>query len=759
MRGTPVFLLAGAAAVLLAGAVLPAQPRGFQVLVCATLLVALGSIGRRTARWLLPEEDPLSRAVAACAVAVAAGSVLSTWLGHLGLLRPSWFLLATAALLLLSRLLPADSPAEGTATPSPAIGDAAGPPGAPAGSPWPARLARLEVALLLAAAGALGVVAIATLRALRYARPGYFGLDDISYHLSAVATWLRHGDLRMIKFTYGDTSTAFYPILGEICSWILIAPLRDSDFFARWTQLPFALFSGLAVAALARRLGLSRRSALLAALLYLAIPRVFPELALTAGNDHTAAFFTLASLDGALALARRPRPGPAAATGLSLGLLLGTKYIGIYFAAAVVAVGLLAALARSRDRTAGESPEGGVPRPIGLAGAARLAGVLLAVAVAAGGYTYLRNAWTAGNPLFPAPVRVLGVDLFPGWDDVTMAHRRHLPEFAIDVPRFLLRRDLFGRLFPFTLLPAALLAPLVALAAVLARAARGRRRPLGPGIEALLVLALPAVFFLQFLYLMHDHRDMRYVLPAVALAALALAWLAEQLPAPAAFALRAAVALALLHRLARSLYLGPGEELAFAAALLAGAALALALAHARPQWVSPAAPAERRRWAAAGALLLALATLGSGKTIEKYQARRLERFPAALALEQAAGARGVRPVTVAYAGYNQPYPYFGSRLQNDVRCIPAAWDLDAQYYRWGGNAEFPLRGGSVGRWWRILGAYGVDFVAIQRSPGEDPERSWMVRRPDLFQRVYEDPSAEVWEIVRLRSAPPRRGRR
>ena len=72
---------------------------------------------------------------------------------------------------------------------------------------------------------------------------------------------------------------------------------------------------------------------------------------------------------------------------------------------------------------------------------------------------YLRNAVSTGNPVFPSPVRLLGRDLLPGWDHVSLAHRRTLPEAAIDVPHFLTqRRDLFGPLFPYTMLPAALLA-------------------------------------------------------------------------------------------------------------------------------------------------------------------------------------------------------------------------------------------------------------------------------------------------------------
>src|SRR6185295_8915989 len=200
----------------------------------------------------------------------------------------------------------------------------------------PARRDRIETALLLAAALAISLLLLRELKGMRYLPPGSY--DDLSYHLSAVATWIRHGDLRMVRFSMGDPSTPFYPILGEMASWVLIAPFRDSDVAARWTQLPFAFFSFLAVAAIARRLGLARREAALAAISYAGIRHVFPFLAMGAGNDHSTSFFALAALDASLAFARRPRPGAAVVTGAALGLLLATKYVGILFAPVLLAV-------------------------------------------------------------------------------------------------------------------------------------------------------------------------------------------------------------------------------------------------------------------------------------------------------------------------------------------------------------------------------------------------------------------------------------
>ena len=280
------------AAVLLAGAAWPGSPRAFQVVVLAAMLAALWEAGSRLARWLAPDLPWESHAVAAFSLAVGIAVVPATWMGQIGWLRPAPFLVWTAVAFLLALWLPHRNVGAGT-SPAPA----------PA-----SRAIRVDTALLIMAALAVVLVGVNDMWRIRWAPAGQHGFDDISYHLSAVATWIRHGDVRMIRFSMGDPSTPFYPILGEMASWVLIAPFRDSDVAARWTQLFFAVFSFLAVASIARRLGLSRRGAAFAAICYAGIYHVFPVLSVGAGKDKSTSFFTLAGLDAGLALARRSWP-------------------------------------------------------------------------------------------------------------------------------------------------------------------------------------------------------------------------------------------------------------------------------------------------------------------------------------------------------------------------------------------------------------------------------------------------------------------
>jgi hypothetical protein len=696
-------------AVLVAGALIPEPSRALQALVAIAMLGALGAAGDRLARWLCPDFGLLSRGVAAFSFAVALAVAPATWMGHFGVMRPAPFLIWTAAALLLSRLLPvpprqAIDPAGATLSET---------------DPW----TRAEWALVLAAGATVALLGLKF--AFHYCwTPVGLGPDDESYHLAAMAVWHRFGDLRMIKFAVGDTSTTFYPIGGEVWSWVLLAPFRDSDVLARWAQLPFAVASIAATAAIGRRLGLSLRSALMAALLFAAIRRSFPVLAFTAGNDHSTGFFTLAAIDAALALAAQPAAGLAVYAGAALGLLLGTKYIGLLFAPTILAVLVLAGLARRLRSAPGER------LPVrALAGLA----VLMAVAGAvAGGYTYLRNWVTAGNPIFPAPLSLFGHSLFPGWAGADLESRRHGVEFQIDVWKFLLdRRDLLGSFFPYTMLPAAFAAPLVAL---------WRRR--GEWWRDALVLLLPAAFFLEFLYLMADHRDMRYFLPGVALAAVAFAWLVEQAGPRVAAPIRVLVLLVLTFHVARKLDFGGTLEAVVALALIGLGWLAVR--HAPRLAATLTRPAPRQWLAVGAAATVVLAALPLGAAVKKYQAEKLFERPPALALERLAGPGGA---AVAYVGLNKPYTFFGSRLQNDVRIVPRNGELEDQYYEWGGTVDFPYERDDYVRWRRRLDALDAGFVVVHRSPWEDPERDWMDGRPGAFRLEYSDPATEIWRVV------------
>ena len=679
MRKTEPGLWLGilSAAVLAVDAGLSPASRTWQAMACMALLTALGLAGWRLATLLLPGEGLLTRITAAFSLAMALGTVSATVLGCLGLLTPRLFELLAGCGAVLSRLAPRPEPG---------------------GEPLrrPAILPLLSLSLSAA-------FTCSQMMAYADSPPGTLSYDDLSYHLPAVATWLHSHDLRMMKPTYGDQGTTFYPIGSELWSWILVAPFRDSDVLARWSQLPFALFSLVAVAAVARRLGLSGPTTALAVVFYGSLPRTV-ELGLTAGSDHSLAFFMIAGVDAALLLAERQDGRRAVHAGVVLGLLLATKYIAVLFAPLLVLVWLAARWGARREA-----------RSLGLAAAV---GLVLAVAVVTGGYTYIRSAVVTGNPLFPAPVELFGQRLLPGWPEASPSARR-AGESGSDLwPLLWGRTDLLGPLFRFTVLPGALAAAVLAL----------RRWRAPGGRSALAVALLPFGILVVFLYL-HDHRDIRYFLAALALAGVAIGHALEQLRP----ALRTRLAGLLSLAFAVSAVVMATRP--WTAALVALAALAIVLAAG---WLR-----DRRRagWlVAAASVLLAF---GLGALIPGYERRRLEPSPPAAFLDLAtAGGSTV----VAYSGGNLPYFFFGRRLQNRVEIVPTRGAVEDRTFDWQGSPRFPYQGGRFTAWRRNLCQLGVDFIVFEQAWKPGAELRWMAAHPDLFRPLFQQGRFGIWSL-------------
>jgi hypothetical protein len=751
--------------ILAADAGLSPGGRTWQAAVCLALGAALGFAGWRLAGLLLAGEALPARLTGAFALAVALSVVSATGLGLCGLLTPRPFelLIAVAA----TAALPGFRQSRGSASPpgplshrpptsrergrKAALLDGGEEPGGGAPLPGAGRAmgegtgvrplwgkatgfkSRLPLLLLLVPVSLLLVLTLLAIVQRRSLPPGVLSYDDTSYHLSAVAVWLHSHDLRMIKFAFGDGTTTFYPFGSELWSWALLVPFRDSDVLARWSQLPFALFTLVAIAAVARRLGLSWPTALLAVVSYWSVPRAFPELALSAGNDHALAFFMVAGVDAVLLAAQRPDRSRSIYAGIVLGLLVGTKYIGVLFVPLLAAVWFAARW--------GPPPE---EKPSRLAWAWGAGAALLA-----GGYTYLRNAAVTGNPLFPAPVTLWGWQILPGWARAAPATRR-LEEGSVDLfGLFWNHADLLGPLFRWVILLGALLGGLAALWT-------WRRSPLGRATAA--VALLPFAIVAVFAYL-HDHREIRYVFAALALAGVSLGLAVEKTPPRVRLWLAGLLSFALALA-ALAVRTTPGQ----AAAVSAVAAIVCGLC---ALWA--AAPLSRSGWWAGGtrgggdgggggwrllpalAALLVLAVpavLGLRAWTESYQKHRLDLWPDAAALERVTGGA---PAVIAYLGGNRPYRYAGRRLQNRVEIVPARGPVEDGYFDWQGNADFPYHDGRYQAWSRNLSRLGVELVLVDRN--DDPslesevrELRWMRAHPEQFQPLWRDGSCEVWRF-------------
>jgi hypothetical protein len=561
---------------------------------------------------------------------------------------------------------------------------------------------------------------------LRYwgTSPGALHFDDTYYHLPTVVTWLRYGDLRMLKWPTGDWRISYYPFGGELLSWFLLVPFPKCDVFARWSQLPWAVGCLVAAAGLGESLGVAKRPLTAALICVVAVQRFFPELALTAGNDLVCSFFFLCAVLAALRLGRERSLSNAFLLGLSIGLLVGTKYVGLIVSLALLPIVSWSLFGGTRVTGEAASATSALPRR---RSRATLAVYTVLVAIVAGGYSYLRNAWATGNPLYPQPISLLGLRLFDGAASASLFVRGQGEEALAAWGLLWSRRDLWGPLGSWSFVTAALLAPALAL--------WRWRRPSGGAWPELAVFAIPTLVFAEFAFLMQDHSDLRYFASAIFVAGAGVAWCLDRFPARwepiASYGLAALGLAALSVRQTQPLV------------VLAGATL-LWMAHRLSSRLSP-------RWRTVGggvacALLLVCGLVAAGPSVARYSAARFTSAdqPTLAAIEQATAGQ---PAVVAYLGDGMMYPYFGRSLQNRLETVPTRGLLENRFYDWGGVPSHPFGGDDGASWCRNALTLGVNYVVLERVHGYRRLRGWMEDRPAIFSPAGTTGDTELWQVA------------
>ena len=550
-------------------------------------LAACAAAGELAVRALVPGSAGLER-VLALTVTIGAALVASVVIpGAVGLLRPLAMLVTALALAVAAATLTRPAPRE-----------------EPARERAPLREWLLPAAAALLVAGC----AIALMRTL--AGAPISSIDAQNFQVPIPARWIQTHSVWGLHQWIADYSNATYPLNGNALFTAVMLPFH-SPFLARLVAVPFWALAGVAVVALAERLGASRPAGVLAAAAFVSLP-----VALRSGLEGAQTDMPMLAWlgAGAVFLLRHRRSGARGdlvVAGLGLGLALGTKWYALTALAVVLGVW---ALERRRD----------VLRP-GLA--------LIGLALAGGGFWLLRNWVETRNPLFPQPLPPLfdaPPDPLREQGGFTLAHYLFEPDVWRDYlwPAF---EASFG---------------LGAIALLVGAAAAARRAPwfalAGLGLLAVYAVTPYSAFGPEGRPLLAA-ASTRYALPALMVAAALAArprW-AQPL-----------LALGVLDGLRRGFDLGAGAVVA--GVLLAGAA---------------AVTARRPRAALAGAAVVALALL----LVSAHRANRqgYGQFDPVLAALEARG-EGHR---VGIAGIWTPdavspvLPAFGPRLGNRVEHV------------------------------------------------------------------------------------------
>lgn len=298
-------------------------------------------------------------------------------------------------------------------------------PAAPAPAPAPptrmGRVINLSLAALAAAAVLWALETWAELWVITASRDP-IDWDGLYYHIPPIHEWVLQG---RVGFVTGlpDVPWVNTPMGVEVASFFvhqLAATSRLVDAGNLW----FWPLGAAALAVIASRLGVGGGWRWLAGALLATVP-VFLGRSATAYIDPGLSAGVMAALAAACLLAfdeSRPRGWLAALFGMTLGLTMGAKATGVFLAALI---GLATAAVLARSGSAGSWRRRGA-----------LVGVAAAVALAVGGYWYLRNLIVTGNPLYPLQINLGEKIVFAGWDPGYF-NDLELPEFLRGYPAWM----------------------------------------------------------------------------------------------------------------------------------------------------------------------------------------------------------------------------------------------------------------------------------------------------------------------------------
>ncbi|HYU59187.1 MAG TPA: hypothetical protein VEK39_00365 [Solirubrobacterales bacterium] len=538
-------------------------------------------------------------------------------------------------------------------------------PERPASAELAEEWAALPAAMRVTAGACAG--ALVALAAWMLHNPALVG-DGLSYHVPIVVTWASAGDPPAMHPVTTDVPLEAYPLTTELlAAW---ATGIAHSFVAVSLSNP-AMLALLVVAGWSgmRGIGVPRPAALLAISALATSPLVIDQL-----NTFTTDVPALAWLVCCAALCAGSRQAPRLLVPavLAAGLAVGTKTTALPLAAVCV----IAAAVTVRGRI----------RPV----AAPLTVALVAAGVV-GGLWYARNLVLHGSPLWPFTATPWG-DPIPALFD--LSDDRLLLDPGSAQGRF----DDYGRALygDLVLLAGALLAPL------LARSRRALAASAATGFALLTWVSAPYTAFPSSpVFDALQGGAVRYLLPGIAAAALALALAASERGPIRPLAL-ASLAIAVAANLIGDAKLGfvgdyeqvtalgvdpmlPSVAVPLAGAA-AGAATTLALAAARsirpPRWATPARLTTLGLVAVplAAAALLALAASGY---VQRSTALASSPPGAAWLVRQPGYADGDEPVAV---GGRVIGTLAGDRLRHDLTLIPphsdCAWLRDAGREGW-----------------------------------------------------------------------------
>lgn len=220
--------------------------------------------------------------------------------------------------------------------------------------------------------------------------------DNLAYHLPFAVEWLRTGDLMQLYYSAFAGPISYYPSNFELWDLYVMLPFH-SDLLVNFLNFPLLVLTGITFYACLSLLKIQRVLACAITALFLSTPLILRQI----GVPLVDMYFTwtfLTSLYFLILYFQTQNKVTLYPMAFALGLFVGTKYLGLVYAAVLVFVAVLGFLYFSKGKKL-------------ILESLKVTGLILL----GGGFWYIRNWWNVGNPLYPAGVSFGGETFLTGY--------------------------------------------------------------------------------------------------------------------------------------------------------------------------------------------------------------------------------------------------------------------------------------------------------------------------------------------------------
>lgn len=567
--------------------------------------------------------------------------------------------------------------------------------------------------------------------------------DSLQGHLAFPATWIMHGNLENRFCIFGatpilhpgsieTTAGTYYPINAQLFFAWLMLPLRNA-FLADMGEVPFYIIGIIAVYSILRKYNVEKSLALLSGFLWVLIPNIFKQLKTASQVDVICAVLFLLIFYALLLLKQDFSLRNSLLFGISVGLFVGTKIINLVWLTALMPVICYMFYLGVRNAK------------VTLNRIFRSLGIIVLCIILFGGYMYLKNFILLGNPVFPVDLTIFGKTIFKGLIDNATYAIKIAPGDGFNFIRVTFREGL-GLQFLFFVLPGTFV-PLFFYQYL-----KKNKYPLA---EYMLIFVTPLIMFILYRAYVNVFV-VRYLFPYISFGLLtAIIFVTRFSRWNRYLAVASFIAI-----FVASFELANGYELVVS--ILLSIVFFTCLVIYKEKVAVFYRSKKLRRFML---MSLALVLLFLIYFNEKYDWEEFDRYPRIFSKKEAwqadigRGWKRLNELTnagsrVAYTGRQEVYPFFGTKLKNEVKYISVN-EKEATPYNKPDGLYRKIKDFSA--WRKNLKKERIEYLfialpfAINRE-SEDPnkfpiEDEWAASHPDDFQLVFNNSLSHIYKVL------------